>query len=74
MTYFQEEASPKANRINLFARFSMAFFKGVKRAARTRPTQRVAMSETNIPKSGMPVSNEVVTRLGIRAGFTAGSW
>lgn len=74
MTYFQEPASTGTNRINLFTRFRMTIVEGLKSAMQRRSTQREAMPETDFPRSGMPVSNEVVTKLSIRAGSTAGPW
>lgn len=41
-----------------------------KRTSEKRSTEPV----NNLPKSGMPISTDVVTNLSIRAGFTTGSW
>jgi hypothetical protein len=70
MTYFQETISAKTNRDNLLARFWLNLVKGLQRDTRARPVRK----KPKFPNSGMPISNEVVTKLSIRSGFTAGPW
>lgn len=72
MTYFQEALSAKPPRNNLIAWLWQKLAHGRKLPARGNTAKTDPSPRKQFPKSGMPKTNEVVTNLSIRAGFTAG--
>lgn len=74
MTYFQETLPTTTATKNLCARLWLQLVNAVKRTAHTHPDPKDTSPETKLPPSGMPLSNDVATKLSVRAGFTAGPW
>lgn len=71
MTFFQDTPTTRNGQLT---DFWLRFADRLRHAAKARAAAKDRASKSNLPNSGMPISNEVATKLSIRAGFTAGPW
>jgi len=74
MAFFQEHTTANANQTSVLNRFWLALAERVTGTVRVWLKQSTSNPSAALPKSGMPISHDVVTKLNIRAGFTAGPW
>lgn len=61
-------------RKGLLTDFWLRFVERLRHNPQARSAGQDNASQTDLPNSGMPISNDVVTKISIRAGFTAGPW
>ena len=74
MTFFHETAAADKTQYSEFKQFWSALAEIVNRSIQNPRKKGDAPQRSALPKSGMPISNDVVTKLSIRAGHTAGPW
>jgi hypothetical protein len=74
MTFYNEPTTVIPSRGRPINQFWLAISKRVQRARQVQSRNGGAKKRVALPNSGMPLSNDISTKLSIRAGLTAGPW